>query len=57
VKVNVICPGYTATNLNNYTGLLKPSDSAAGVIKNGVLLDSDGPTSKYLSYDGKIHPW
>lgn len=57
-KVNCINPGYVATNLNNYSGLLTPQESAAGVIKVGILLGKDGPTGKYLDHTGKFeHPW
>lgn len=57
MKVNVIDPGYTATNLNNFSGPLKVEDSAAGIIKYGILIGKDGPHSKFLAYDGQVHPW
>lgn len=53
----MICPGYAATAINNYSGVLTPAQSAEGVIKYGVLLEKDGPTCKYLSYDGTTYPW
>jgi hypothetical protein len=55
--VNSVNPGYTATNLNNYSGYLTPTQSVEGVIKHTVNIDVNGPTGKFISYDGSILPW
>lgn len=56
-RVNAINPGYVATNLNNYSGVVAVEESAAGVIKNSILIDQSGPTGKFLDYTDKIFPW
>jgi NAD(P)-dependent dehydrogenase (short-subunit alcohol dehydrogenase family) len=57
-RVNVISPGYVATNLNNYRGILTPEESAKGVIKYGILLDKTGPTRTFLDHTGNTTwPW
>lgn len=53
----MINPGYVATSLNGYSGHLKPEESAAGVIKYGILIDKDGPTRTFLDYTGETLPW
>jgi hypothetical protein len=55
--VNSVSPGYTATNLNNYSGLLTPTQSVEGVIKYAVNIDPTGPTGKFISHNGSILPW
>ena len=56
-RVNCINPGYVATNMNP-NGTLTTQESAAGVIKEGVLLEANGPTGKFLDYTGKFeHAW
>jgi NAD(P)-dependent dehydrogenase (short-subunit alcohol dehydrogenase family) len=49
-KINVIDPGYTATDFNNNQGPFKVEDSAAFVVKY-AMLDADGPTGKFFSHD------
>jgi len=56
-RVNVISPGYVATGMNNYAGIVAVDKSAAGVIKNSILLDQTGPTGKFLDWEEKTWPW
>jgi NAD(P)-dependent dehydrogenase (short-subunit alcohol dehydrogenase family) len=59
-KVNVIDPGYTATDFNAHSG---PGsvESAAGFIIKHTLTDNDHPTGQYYSNDIEdeigISPW
>jgi NAD(P)-dependent dehydrogenase (short-subunit alcohol dehydrogenase family) len=59
-KVNVVDPGYTATEFNNYRG---PGsvESAAAIIVKYATLDGDGPTGKYFSNEledkSAEYPW
>ena len=53
-RVNCISPGYVQTNMNGGKGVLTPQESAAGVIKVGVLLEKNGPTGKFLDYTGEM---
>jgi NAD(P)-dependent dehydrogenase (short-subunit alcohol dehydrogenase family) len=52
-KINITCPGYCATNLNNFGGLL---DSATGAINSVRLatLGPDGPTGTFTDKNGPI---
>ena len=54
-KVNAADPGYTATNLNQFTGVRTPEQGAAIAIKLATLGD-DGPTAGYFNDDGPV-PW
>lgn len=60
VKVNVVDPGYTATDFNQHRGHLSVVDSAAFVVKYATI-GADGPTGKFFSHDhpGNDHqsPW
>jgi NAD(P)-dependent dehydrogenase (short-subunit alcohol dehydrogenase family) len=59
-KVNVVDPGYTKTDFNHHSG---PGEIpvAAGYIVKYAMLDEDGPTGQFISYDNNpetgISPW
>ncbi|HEY9773076.1 MAG TPA: SDR family oxidoreductase [Planktothrix sp.] len=55
IKVNAICPGYVATDINNNSGPRSVEQGAAIVIKMATLPE-DGPTGTYVNDDGTI-PW
>lgn len=58
-KVNVIDPGFTATDFNNFRGTGDVKDAAAFVIKYATI-GPDGPTGRYFSKDhdgGDESPW
>jgi NAD(P)-dependent dehydrogenase (short-subunit alcohol dehydrogenase family) len=59
-KVNVIDPGYTATDFNHHSGPGSVTDAAAFVAKY-AMLDENGPTSQYFSRDiaaaDSVSPW
>ena len=59
-KVNVVDPGYTATDFNHHSGPGTVEDAAAIVVKYATL-GSDGPTGKYFSNDiddeSQESPW
>lgn len=59
-KVNVVDPGYTATDFNHHNGPGSVSDAAARVVK-AALLGPEGPTSQFFSDDNApetgISPW
>ncbi|KAJ7029284.1 hypothetical protein C8F04DRAFT_45177 [Mycena alexandri] len=50
IRVVSICPGFNATNLNNYTGTMDPADGAKIIVttaltregQSGVFIDKDG---------------
>jgi len=59
-KINVVDPGYTATDFNNHTGPGTVPDAAARVVK-AATLGPDGPTGQFFSDDNVpttgISPW
>jgi NAD(P)-dependent dehydrogenase (short-subunit alcohol dehydrogenase family) len=55
IKVNAACPGYTKTNLNNYTGTRTVEEGAREPVRL-ALLGPDGPTGTFSNEDGLL-PW
>jgi len=48
IKVNMVDPGFTKTDLNNHRGTGTVEDAAARVVKY-ALIGNDGPTGKFVS--------
>ncbi len=58
-KVNVVDPGYTATDFNQHRGPGNIPDAAAIIVKYATI-DADGPTGKFFSNEipgGGEYPW
>lgn len=55
VKVNAICPGYTATEATNFAGDRQPEQAAVVAIEYALLGD-DGPTGTFANEQGPL-PW
>jgi NAD(P)-dependent dehydrogenase (short-subunit alcohol dehydrogenase family) len=55
IKVNAACPGYTKTNLNNYSGTRTLEEGAREPVRL-ALLGPDGPTGTFSNEDGPL-PW
>jgi NAD(P)-dependent dehydrogenase (short-subunit alcohol dehydrogenase family) len=55
IKVNAACPGFTATDLNNFQGTRTVQQAAREPVRL-ALLDANGPTGSYSNEDGPI-PW
>jgi NAD(P)-dependent dehydrogenase (short-subunit alcohol dehydrogenase family) len=55
IKVNAACPGYTKTNLNNYSGTQTLEEGAREPVRL-ALLGPDGPTGTFSNADGAL-PW
>jgi NAD(P)-dependent dehydrogenase (short-subunit alcohol dehydrogenase family) len=55
IKVNAACPGFTKTNLNNYTGTRTVEQGAREPVRL-ALLDANGPTGTFSNEDGPL-PW
>lgn len=53
IKVNVVCPGYNATDLNNHLGTQPPSEGAK-VVVHAATLGADGPTGTFLDVNGTV---
>jgi NAD(P)-dependent dehydrogenase (short-subunit alcohol dehydrogenase family) len=55
IKVNAACPGFTATDLNNFEGTRTVQQAAREPVRL-ALLDANGPTGTYSNDDGPV-PW
>lgn len=59
-KVNVVDPGYTATDFNNHSGPGTVEDAAARVVK-AAMIEQDSVTGQFFSDDNSeetgISPW
>jgi NAD(P)-dependent dehydrogenase (short-subunit alcohol dehydrogenase family) len=55
IKVNAVCPGFTATDNNNFTGTRTVEEAAREPVRL-ALLGPDGPTGGFTNDDGTI-PW
>ena len=55
VKVNLVCPGHTATDLNGHSGARTVTEAAREPVRL-ALLGPEGPTGTFTNEDGPI-PW
>jgi NAD(P)-dependent dehydrogenase (short-subunit alcohol dehydrogenase family) len=55
IKVNAACPGFTATELNNFQGTRTVQQAAREPVRL-ALLDANGPTGTFSNEDGPL-PW
>ena len=55
IKVNAVCPGYVATDMNNHSGPRTPEQGARIAIEMATI-PADGPTGGYFNDAGRI-PW
>ena len=59
-KVNVVDPGFTATDFNHHSGTGTVEEASARLVKY-ALIDSNGPTGKFFSDDNSPEtgesPW
>lgn len=55
IKVNAACPGFTATDLNNFRGIRTVEQGAREAVRL-ALLGPDGPTGTLSDEDGPV-PW
>jgi NAD(P)-dependent dehydrogenase (short-subunit alcohol dehydrogenase family) len=55
IKVNVICPGYCATDLNGHSGPRTAAQGAVAAIEYATI-GPDGPTGGYFNDEGRV-PW
>ena len=55
IKVNIACPGHTATSLNNFMGTRSVEQGAHQPVTM-ALIGPDGPTGTFTDEDGSV-PW
>ena len=53
IKVNIACPGHTATALNNFSGARSAEQGARRAVQL-ALLDENGPTGTFSDEDGSV---
>jgi len=56
IKVNLVSPGFTSTNLNNYEGTESIEDGSREVVRV-ALLGPDGPTGTFTRWEASTIPW
>ncbi|KAJ6508414.1 short-chain dehydrogenase/reductase SDR [Mycena sanguinolenta] len=52
IRVVSICPGYNATNMNNYAGTMDPADGCKVIVQ--TALDKDGKSGVFLDRNGEV---
>lgn len=55
IKVNAVCPGYTATEATHYAGTRTPTQAAVIAVRM-ALVDDGGPTGCFVNDQGEL-PW
>lgn len=55
ILVNAVNPGYCATDLNGFRGLLSPAEGAKVAVE-AATLDQGGPTGSFITAGGTL-PW
>ena len=56
IKVNLVSPGFTSTNLNNFAGAQSVEDGSREVVRV-ALLGPDGPTGTFTRWENAPIPW
>jgi NAD(P)-dependent dehydrogenase (short-subunit alcohol dehydrogenase family) len=56
IKINLVSPGYTSTNLNNFAGTESIEDGSREVVRV-ALLGPDGPTGTFTRWENTTIPW
>jgi len=56
IKVNAVCPGFTATDMSNHAAGAGSVEDAAREPVRLALLDADGPTGSFSNANGPL-PW
>ncbi|HEY4178740.1 MAG TPA: SDR family oxidoreductase [Kofleriaceae bacterium] len=53
IKINSVCPGYTATDINHNTGTQHPAE-AAKIVVRAATLEANGPTGTFFDANGAL---
>ena len=56
IKVNLVSPGHTRTNLNGYSGRQSVEEGSREVVRV-ALLGPDGPTGTFTRWENATIPW
>jgi NAD(P)-dependent dehydrogenase (short-subunit alcohol dehydrogenase family) len=55
IKVNSVCPGFCATDMNNHQGTFSAADGARVAVRLATV-PTDGPTGEFHGHEGPL-PW
>ncbi len=56
IKVNLVSPAFTATNLNGFEGT-EPIEQGSREVVRVALLGPDGPSGTFTRWDNTTIPW
>jgi NAD(P)-dependent dehydrogenase (short-subunit alcohol dehydrogenase family) len=56
IKINLVSPAFTSTNLNGYAGTQTVEDGSREVVRV-ALLGPDGPTGTFTRWEDETIPW
>ncbi|MET0694943.1 MAG: SDR family NAD(P)-dependent oxidoreductase [Propionibacteriaceae bacterium] len=56
IKINLVSPGFTSTNLNGFAGTESIEDGSREVVRV-ALLGPDGPTGTFTRWENSTIPW
>jgi NAD(P)-dependent dehydrogenase (short-subunit alcohol dehydrogenase family) len=56
IKVNLVSPGFTKTNLNGYEGTQSLEEGSREIVRV-ALLGPDGPTGTFTRWENAAIPW
>jgi NAD(P)-dependent dehydrogenase (short-subunit alcohol dehydrogenase family) len=56
IKINLVSPGFTRTNLNGYAGVESVENGSREVVRV-ALLGPDGPTGTFTRWENATIPW
>jgi NAD(P)-dependent dehydrogenase (short-subunit alcohol dehydrogenase family) len=56
IKINLVSPGFTSTNLNSFAGTESTEDGSREVVRV-ALLGPDGPTGTFTRWEDITIPW
>ena len=56
IKVNLVTPGFTRTNLNGYAGTASLEEGSQEVVRV-AMLGPDGPTGTFTRWKNQTIPW
>jgi len=56
IKINLVSPAFTSTNLNGFAGTESVEDGSREVVRV-ALLGPDGPTGTFTRWENTIIPW
>jgi NAD(P)-dependent dehydrogenase (short-subunit alcohol dehydrogenase family) len=56
IKINLVSPGFTSTNLNSFAGTESVEDGSREVVRV-ALLGPHGPTGTFTRWEDTTIPW